>query len=288
MDTPVRITSIGLASLGAPWRKLTIGEGNSRWARNSLVSLSSSAPVGQALVPEQKDDLLEADLAGEFVDVVAGVDQLAFFAEHIAEPGGVGDDAFESFGNHESWDAVISYVSEKIGWLKPPGKRTSPRIRSGLSRGRGRWRGRLVAGAGMRRELHWSFGLQAIDEAPIHQPQPTGKRRAVAMGKVSCRETAGGRVASVIAMWSTLGMRTKWPFTSRSVNGLTGAGWIEESSFPCSCVGGIEDFMPTNESIQIPSFWQSVYPPSRPDFSPPRYRLFRARRSYLPPCLGRR
>ena len=54
----------------------------------------------QPLVPEQENDLLETDLAGEFVDVVARVDKLALVTEHIAQAGGVGDDTFESSGDH--------------------------------------------------------------------------------------------------------------------------------------------------------------------------------------------
>jgi hypothetical protein len=55
--------------------------------------------VGKFPVPEEVDDLLVADLAGEFVDIVTGVDEDAFLTAHIAERGGVGDDTFETFGD---------------------------------------------------------------------------------------------------------------------------------------------------------------------------------------------
>ena len=54
MDTPVRITSIGLASLGALWRKLTMGAGSSRWERSSPESLSSSARLGSRSFQSRK------------------------------------------------------------------------------------------------------------------------------------------------------------------------------------------------------------------------------------------
>ena len=41
------------------------------------------APVWQFAVPEQVDDFLEGDIAREFVDVVARIDELADVAEHV-------------------------------------------------------------------------------------------------------------------------------------------------------------------------------------------------------------
>ena len=55
--------------------------------------------VREFAVPEQVGHLLEGRLAGDLVDVVAGVDQNSLVSQHIAEVGGVGDDSFESFGN---------------------------------------------------------------------------------------------------------------------------------------------------------------------------------------------
>ena len=56
-------------------------------------------PVRQSAVPEEIDNFLVADLSGQFVDVVTGVDQRSFLPEHITECGGVGDDTFESFSD---------------------------------------------------------------------------------------------------------------------------------------------------------------------------------------------
>jgi hypothetical protein len=52
--------------------------------------------VGEAFMPEEVDDFLVADLAGEFVDVVPGVDEDALVPQHITEAGGGGDDSFKS------------------------------------------------------------------------------------------------------------------------------------------------------------------------------------------------
>ena len=54
----------------------------------------------QAVVPEQVDDFLVADLAGEFIDVVAAVDELADVAAHVSDAGFSGDDSFETSGDN--------------------------------------------------------------------------------------------------------------------------------------------------------------------------------------------
>ena len=52
--------------------------------------------VREPLVPEEIDDFLITDLAGELVDVVAGVDENAFIPEDVTETGGGGNDPLQS------------------------------------------------------------------------------------------------------------------------------------------------------------------------------------------------
>ena len=58
------------------------------------------AAVRQFAFPQKVNHLLVTHLAGQFVDVVAGVNELAFIANDIAQSRAVCDDAFESARNH--------------------------------------------------------------------------------------------------------------------------------------------------------------------------------------------
>jgi hypothetical protein len=51
--------------------------------------------IGETAVPEEKGDLLEGGLPGQLVDVVATIDEAAFFSEDVAEGGRGGDNSFE-------------------------------------------------------------------------------------------------------------------------------------------------------------------------------------------------
>ena len=75
--------------------------------------------VRQLAMPEQVNDLLVADLPGEFVDVVSGVDEDSLLAAHVAEGGGVGNDTFESFGDDGHGSGLLG------GWILGCGKVTS-------------------------------------------------------------------------------------------------------------------------------------------------------------------
>ena len=57
---------------------------------------SSSLPVRQFALPEQVNDFLVTDFAGQLIDIVAGVNELALVADDIAQSRRVGDDAFQS------------------------------------------------------------------------------------------------------------------------------------------------------------------------------------------------
>ena len=67
-----------------------------RIAASVVFNSASSLLVGQMIVVQQVDDFLVSDFAGQFVDVVAAVDQLADVALDIAQAGGRGDDAFQA------------------------------------------------------------------------------------------------------------------------------------------------------------------------------------------------
>ncbi|MEI9896669.1 MAG: hypothetical protein WDN28_23110 [Chthoniobacter sp.] len=95
MLTAVRMMSIGAASFGALVIHSMTPCGNSRSARSAVVSRSSSCAVGSRFVPEQVDDFLVADLAGQFIDVVAAVNELADVSAHIADAGFGRDDSFK-------------------------------------------------------------------------------------------------------------------------------------------------------------------------------------------------
>jgi hypothetical protein len=47
-------------------------------------------------LPEEINDLFVADVSGELVDVVTGVNEYSFFPHDITETGGGGDDPLES------------------------------------------------------------------------------------------------------------------------------------------------------------------------------------------------
>jgi hypothetical protein len=49
--------------------------------------------VGETLMPEEMDDFLVADVPGEFVDVVPGVDENPLVPHDVTETGGGGDDS---------------------------------------------------------------------------------------------------------------------------------------------------------------------------------------------------
>ena len=49
---------------------------------------------------EQKDDLLEADFASEFIDIIAAVEEDPFRAFHLAQPRFRRHHAFETFADH--------------------------------------------------------------------------------------------------------------------------------------------------------------------------------------------
>ena len=71
--------------------------------------LAGIAPVRRdsaVCCSKQINDFLVADLAGQFVDVVAAVNELAFVADDIAQPRGVRDDAFESAGNRHAFPFI--------------------------------------------------------------------------------------------------------------------------------------------------------------------------------------
>ena len=88
--------SMGAAVFGALVMKSITPCGNSRSARSAVVSASSSRCVRQPAVPEQMDHFLVADFAGEFIDVVAAIDELADVAAHISDAGFSGDDSFKT------------------------------------------------------------------------------------------------------------------------------------------------------------------------------------------------
>ena len=52
--------------------------------------------IRQFVVPKKINNFLVTDFAGQLVDVVAAVNQLAFVANDVAQSRGIGDDAFES------------------------------------------------------------------------------------------------------------------------------------------------------------------------------------------------
>ena len=82
MLTAVRMMSMGAASFGALVMKLITPSGSSRSARSAVVSSFEFVLVRQPAVPEQMDHFLVADFAGEFIDVVAAVDELADISAH--------------------------------------------------------------------------------------------------------------------------------------------------------------------------------------------------------------
>ena len=71
--------------------------------------------VGQMIVMQQVNYFLERNVAGEFIDVVTAVDQLTNIASDVAQAGGGGDDAFQTFGGsswggHVCCNDVLQYV----------------------------------------------------------------------------------------------------------------------------------------------------------------------------------
>jgi hypothetical protein len=67
---------------------------------------------GEAVVPEEEADLFEGGLLGEFIDVVAGVDELAFLAINAAELGSSDVNSFETASDvghlaHSNWGGCI-------------------------------------------------------------------------------------------------------------------------------------------------------------------------------------
>jgi hypothetical protein len=60
--------------------------------------------IRKLAMPEEVDHFLVADLAGQFIDVVSGVDEDSLLTPHVTEGSGVGNDTFETFGNdwHEN------------------------------------------------------------------------------------------------------------------------------------------------------------------------------------------
>src|SRR5438105_4991399 len=57
------------------------------------------AAVGQLPFPQEINYFLVADLAGEIVDVVAGINELALVADDVAQSRRIGDDTFQATGN---------------------------------------------------------------------------------------------------------------------------------------------------------------------------------------------
>ena len=80
--------------------------------------------IRQLVVPKKINYFFVTDFPGQLVDVVAAVNELAFVANDITQPRGVGDDAFESAGSHSvSGDSNIGSSHACIGcidceWLK--------------------------------------------------------------------------------------------------------------------------------------------------------------------------
>ncbi len=52
--------------------------------------------IRQPIIPKQENNFLIAHPPGELIDVVAGVNELAFVANDVAQPRAICDDAFES------------------------------------------------------------------------------------------------------------------------------------------------------------------------------------------------
>ena len=59
--------------------------GNCRSARSCSHESIELLAIRQLALPEEINDFLVADLAGQLVDVVAAVDQLAFVADDVAQ-----------------------------------------------------------------------------------------------------------------------------------------------------------------------------------------------------------
>ncbi len=92
----VRMTSIGFASFGADFRKSTTRSRQFPLAAQRLDETLQLLAVRQLPMPEQIDDFLIGNFADQLVDIVPAIDELALVAEHVAQRGGIRDNAFES------------------------------------------------------------------------------------------------------------------------------------------------------------------------------------------------
>src|SRR5438445_6609955 len=63
--------------------------------------------VRQMIVVQQVNHFLERNPAGEFIDVVTAIDQLTDVTADVAQAGGGGDNAFQTFGG-SSWGSHAS------------------------------------------------------------------------------------------------------------------------------------------------------------------------------------
>ena len=91
--------------------------------RQPLLHLLQLLPVRQLSRPKQMAHLLERDLSGQFVDVVAPVDQLPLQPAHIGNGGGCGHHPLEPLGNHLGGNGVAHVISRP---LSPPGRQSRP------------------------------------------------------------------------------------------------------------------------------------------------------------------
>src|SRR5438552_5857784 len=67
------------------------------------------APIWQFPLPQQINDFLVADFAGEIVDIVTGINELALIANDVAQSRRIRDNAFESAGNsHHFFEICFS------------------------------------------------------------------------------------------------------------------------------------------------------------------------------------
>ena len=82
----------------------------------ALLEFVQFLAVRQMIVVQQMDHFFEGHLAGEFVNVVAAINQFAGLALDIAQAGAGGDDAFKAFGGRGG--SRIGHVSVKLFNLK--------------------------------------------------------------------------------------------------------------------------------------------------------------------------
>lgn len=83
------------------------------------------------VVMEQVNDFLVGRFAGEFVDVITTINELADVAAHVAEPGIGGNDSFESFAKTgRGFGHICRGFIRKL----PPNLRVARRVSQRISR----------------------------------------------------------------------------------------------------------------------------------------------------------